>query len=78
MATVYRFDVECVSAFCSYPPETIRKIIEDSLTSFCDKDTGLKLESISVKELPVRLACWDCDRDTTCKTAYTGLPCKFK
>jgi hypothetical protein len=46
VATVYRFDVKCCSAFCAYKQEFIQKLIEDSLKSFVDKDTGLKLESI--------------------------------
>lgn len=49
MATLYRFDVKCVSAFCAYDQEFIQQLIEDTLKDFQDKDTGLKLESIEVK-----------------------------
>lgn len=50
MATVYKFEVECVSAFCAYQDEQIQKLIEKALTDFEDKDTGLRLESITVKK----------------------------
>ena len=49
MATVYNFNVRCVSAFCSYPEKDIAKLIQDALTKFVDPDTGLTLESIVVK-----------------------------
>jgi len=48
MATVYRFNVECVSAFCSYPEEDIAKIIKEALEKFEDNNTGMTLESVSV------------------------------
>jgi hypothetical protein len=51
MATVYKFEVVCVSAFCAYDDEHIAKIIEDALKNYTDLDSGLKLESISVKKL---------------------------
>lgn len=50
MATVYKLKVECVSAFCSYPTSHIKSIIEKALKEYVDPDTGLTLESISVKE----------------------------
>lgn len=50
MATIYRFKVECVSAFCAFPKERIAKLIIDALKNFDDEITGLRLESISVKE----------------------------
>lgn len=51
MATVYKFNVECVSAFCAYPPEFVEKLIADALTNYESPETGLKLESITVKEV---------------------------
>lgn len=50
MATVYKFDVECVSAFCAYDDEFIAGIIEKALKEYINPDSGLKLESISVKK----------------------------
>ena len=50
MATVYKLKVECVSAFCSYPTSHTKSIIEKALKEYVDPDTGLTLESISVKE----------------------------
>jgi hypothetical protein len=55
MATVYRFEVECVSAFCAYSEEDIAKLIEKALKDFEDEITGLRLESISVKKLNKRI-----------------------
>ena len=49
MATLYGFDVRCVSAFCAYDKEFIQNIIENALKEFQDKDTSLKLESIEIK-----------------------------
>jgi len=51
MATLYRFDVKCVSAFCAYDKEFVEKLIENALKDFQDKETGLKLESINVKSI---------------------------
>jgi|WetSurMetagenome_2_1015567.scaffolds.fasta_scaffold30430_4 hypothetical protein len=51
MATVYKFEVTCVSAFVSYPKEEIKNIIKNALTTFVDKDTRLSLESITIKEI---------------------------
>lgn len=50
MATVYKFEVECVSAFCVYEPEFIQSLITAALKDYKNKDTGLTLESISVKQ----------------------------
>ena len=50
MATVYRFEVECVSAFCAYPEKQIQEIIENALKLFEDNRSGLRLESITVKK----------------------------
>ena len=50
MATTYKFEVECCSAFCSYPDSRIQKLIEDALKNYVNPDTGLTLESISVKK----------------------------
>lgn len=50
MATVYHFKVECCSAFCAYPSSQIQAIIEKALKDYENPDSGLKLESISVKE----------------------------
>ena len=50
MATVYKFEVECVSAFCAYPEKQIQEIIENALKTFEDKTSGLRLESITVKK----------------------------
>jgi hypothetical protein len=50
MATVYRYKVECCSPFCAYPNEKIQDIIKKALREFVDKDTGLTLESIVVKD----------------------------
>lgn len=50
MAAVYKFKVECCSAFCSYPDSHIQKLIENALKSYVNPDTGLTLESISVKK----------------------------
>ena len=51
MATLYRFDVKCVSAFCAYDQEFIQELIENALKDFQDKETGLKLESIEIKSV---------------------------
>jgi hypothetical protein len=48
MATVYKYNVECVSAFCSFSNDTIKQIIEKALIEWEDSFTGLKLESIKV------------------------------
>jgi hypothetical protein len=48
MATIYKFKVECVSAFCAYPEQEIACAIANALKQFEDKKTGLRLESISV------------------------------
>ena len=50
MATVYKFEVECVSAFCAYPEIQIKEIIENALKQFEDKASGLRLESITVNK----------------------------
>jgi isochorismate hydrolase len=49
MATIYKFDVRCVSAFQAYPEDMIQKVIEDALRDFRDTYTRLQLESIEVK-----------------------------
>ena len=48
MATVYKFDVECCSAFCSYPDSFIADIIKSALADYVNPDSGLTLESITV------------------------------
>ena len=50
MATIYEFNVRCVSAFCAYDQETITQIVKDALKNWEDKETGLKLESITVED----------------------------
>jgi hypothetical protein len=50
MATVYKFEVECCSAFCAYPEKEIAGIIEKALKDFEDETTGLRLESITIKK----------------------------
>jgi len=49
MATVYKFKVSCCSAFCAYPEEDIKKLIEKALWDFVDPDSGLTLESVDVE-----------------------------
>jgi hypothetical protein len=51
MATVYKFQVKCVSPFCTFKTEEIKRIIEDALIKWKDDETRLKLESIEVKEI---------------------------
>jgi hypothetical protein len=50
MATVYKFKVRCVSPFCSFKSQKIKKIIEEALIKWQDEETRLKLESIEVNE----------------------------
>ena len=52
MATLYRFDVKCVSVFCAYDREFVQELIENALKNFQDSETKLKLESIEVKHIP--------------------------
>ena len=50
MATIYEFNVRCVSAFCAYNQETIKQIVKDALENWENKKTGLKLESIKIED----------------------------
>jgi hypothetical protein len=50
MATIYKFKVKCVSAFCAYSEEEIKLIIENALRKW-KSATGLKLESIEVEKI---------------------------
>ena len=50
MATIYKFKVKCVSAFCAFSDNEIKEIIEKSLKNWKDEETGLKLESIEIKK----------------------------
>jgi uroporphyrinogen-III decarboxylase len=49
MATVYKIQGEFTSAFVNYPPEEIKAIIENYLSTHQDSKTGLGFESIHIK-----------------------------
>lgn len=48
MATVYKFEVTVVSAFCAFPPAQISDVIKEALEKYQDECSGLKLESIKI------------------------------
>jgi hypothetical protein len=48
MATIYKFNVRCVSAFCAYEQKLIENIVRDALNNWVDPVTGLTLESIEI------------------------------
>jgi hypothetical protein len=49
MATVYKIEIETVSAFVAYPEEEVKKILEEFLKNYKDKKTRLGFESTEVK-----------------------------
>jgi len=51
LATIYKLEVKCVSAFCMYSNNIIEDIITKVLTEWKDKHSQLGLESIEVKSV---------------------------
>ena len=49
MATVYKVEIETVSAFAAYPEEEVKKILEEFLKKYKNEKTGLGFESTEVK-----------------------------
>lgn len=49
MATIYNFEVKCVSPFCSFDPKFIEKYIKECIQNFNVR--GNKLESIEIREV---------------------------
>lgn len=49
MATVYKIEIEMVSAFVSYDEETIKSILENFLKEYKDDKTKLGFENIKTE-----------------------------
>jgi hypothetical protein len=54
MATVYKLEVNVVSAFTAYNKEQMAEIVKEALKAYVDPVTGLKLESIEVEVICMR------------------------
>ncbi len=48
MATVYNISIKTTSAFLAYPPEDIKGLLENILSKYKDKKTGLGFENTVV------------------------------
>jgi len=51
MATVYKIEIETVSAFINYPPEEIERIVNKMFKEYIHPPLGLKFENTKVNAI---------------------------